>query len=183
MEVALPTPAVDVSSVSASERRTLERNIGAFRSELHGRARVLCRPPLDPDDLVQDVLERALRSAAQIREGAKLRAWLFTILTNTFIDRVRQLRSQPPVEPADDALPEAVDERPDWTKLTAEQLLAAVAQLPDDTREVYRLHALDGRDYIWIAAHLDIPKSTVGTRLLRARKQLRELLAKAGRAT
>lgn len=165
------------------ERERLLRAIGGFRHELHVRARALCRPPLDADDLVQDVLERALRSRAQLREAAQLRAWLFAILGNTFIDRIRHLRTVPASEPVDDALPTPEpDARPCWAELSAEQLRAAVARLPDDTREVYRLHALDGRDYIWIAEHLGIPKATVGTRLLRARKQLRALLARTGDA-
>jgi len=157
--------------------------IGELRPELAARARALCRPPLDPEDLVQDVLERALRGAVALRDGARLRSWLFTILTHTFIDRLRQLRAQPRPEDVDAAeLPAAVaTEGPDWAALTGDHLRAAVARLPRELREVYTLHALEGRDYIAIAAQLRIAKATVGTRLLRARKQLRALLAEDSR--
>jgi RNA polymerase sigma-70 factor, ECF subfamily len=153
--------------------------IGELRPELAARARALCRPPLDPDDLVQDVLERALRGSVRLRDGARLRSWLFAILTNTFIDRLRKLRSQPPVEDVDSSeLPATdADERADWAALTGDHLRAAVDRLPAELREVYTLHALEGRDYIAIAAQLGIAKATVGTRLLRARMQLRALLA------
>lgn len=157
--------------------------IGELRPELAARARALCRPPLDPDDLVQDVLERALRGSVGLRDGARLRSWLFAILTNTFIDRLRQLRAQPRPEDVDAAELAAAEDaaHPDWAALTGDHLRAAVARLPDELREVYTLHALEGRDYNAIAGQLGIAKATVGTRLLRARKQLRALLAEAPR--
>jgi RNA polymerase sigma-70 factor, ECF subfamily len=158
--------------------------IGELRPELAARARALCRPPLDPDDLVQDVLERALRGSVGLRDGARLRSWLFTILTNTFIDRLRQLRAQPHPEDVDAAELAAdgdTEHDPDWAALTGDHLRDAVARLPDELREVYTLHALEGRDYLAIAAQLGIAKATVGTRLLRARKQLRALLAETTR--
>ena len=60
-------------------------------------------------------------------------------------------------------------------RLDSGDLEGAVAKLDPEFRDIYRLHALEGRSYAEIAAQLDLPQNTVGTRLLRARKKLREL--------
>jgi RNA polymerase sigma-70 factor (ECF subfamily) len=166
---AIPVPAPDPA---------LEREIAAHRDALYARARQLCRGSIDADDLVQDVLERALRGSAGLRDPARVRAWLFTILTRSFIDRIRHQRALPQHEVLDDAGAAAppADERPAWQRLTADQLRVAVERLPVELRDTYRLHALDGRDYDDIARAQGIPKATVGTRLLRARKRLRAIL-------
>ena len=71
------------------------------------------------------------------------------------------------------------DEDPAWAHLSTDDVRAAIASLPDDVRDTYRLFALDGRDYVAIAALQNIPKATVGTRIMRARRKLRELLQAA----
>jgi RNA polymerase sigma-70 factor (ECF subfamily) len=173
------TLALPLLVATVDERPAFAALVAEHRGELLGKARQLTRGRIDAEDLVQDALERAFRRYDSLREGSRARAWLFTILTHTFIDRVRRLGSEPASDSIDDvplAAPPPTP-RPAWEALSAAQLHDAVARLPTELSEVYRLHAFDGLDYNQLADRLALPKSTVGTRLLRARKQLRALLA------
>ena len=145
---------------------------------LRARAVQMCRGVGDPDDVVQDALVRAFRARDQMKEPGRARGWLLTIVTNTFLDAVRRRRVRPgEVELAiDPPAPVASAEAP-WERLDLDDVRAAVAALPDDVRDTYRMFALDGHDYAAIAHALGVPKATVGTRIMRARKRLRELLA------
>jgi RNA polymerase sigma-70 factor (ECF subfamily) len=161
-----------------------EQLVAQHRSVLEKRARQLCRRHFDPDDLLQDALFRALQRYGSLRKPETARSWLISILSRTFFDLTRQRSSQPPREPLDEVdIPDMPPEpEPIWSSITGDQLRAAVERLPADLRDCYRMHALEGHDYSHIAATLKIPIGTVGTRLLRARKKLRELLlAKIGR--
>ncbi|MEZ4399372.1 MAG: RNA polymerase sigma factor [Kofleriaceae bacterium] len=160
----------------ASQRR-FEALVAEHLPALRARAAQLCRGCGDPDDVVQDALVRAFRSRDQMRDAGKARGWLLTIVTNTFLDTVRRRKARPSevemtVEPA--APP--VDDAAPWAQLGVDDVRAAVAELPDDVRDTYRMFALENRDYATIAEQLRVPKATVGTRILRARKRLREIL-------
>ncbi|PTL81450.1 RNA polymerase sigma factor [Vitiosangium sp. GDMCC 1.1324] len=142
----------------------------------------LCGNATDAHDLVQDTYERGLRNLAHFRPGSDVRAWLLTILKNRFFDRYRtrthERYSDTPVEElADRIAAPAADVAPDWASISPEQLLAALEKLPEEFRVTYRLHDIEGRSYNEIAEQLGIPKATVGTRLVRARRKLRELLS------
>jgi RNA polymerase sigma-70 factor (ECF subfamily) len=110
-----------------------------------------------------------------------VRAWLFAILNNLFIDkcrsRIRERRADVSAEDVQErvAAPEP-DAQPAWATISPEQLREALDKIPEEFRLVYQLHALEGRSYIEIAERLGIPKATVGTRLIRARRRLKELL-------
>lgn len=140
----------------------------------------LCRNPSDAQDLVQDTLERALRSFQSLPAGANLRAWLIAILRNRFIDSCRKHSKEAPHPDASEiaeVTPAQVPEpEPRWASITPEQVKAALSQLPEEFRAVYTLHAIERKAYSEIAARLGIPKATVGTRLLRARQKLKALL-------
>lgn len=141
-------------------------------------ARGLCRDDAKVDDLVQDVLERALRSVDAIDLERNPRGWMVTILHNLHIDRCRQQARQGLHISCDGvaiATPEAAAE-PVWSSLTAEDVERAAKQIPAELREVYVMFAFEGRSYVEISAALGIPKATVGTRVLRARAHLRKLL-------
>jgi len=140
-------------------------------------ARGLCRDPAAADDLVQDTLERALRSIDTLDLEHNPRSWLVAILYNLHIDRCRQRARAQPHVPCDD-LPLAAPEPdvPRWTTLTADDVLRAAQRLPDELRAVYLLFAFERRSYLEISMALRIPKSTVGTRVLRARAHLKRLL-------
>jgi RNA polymerase sigma-70 factor (ECF subfamily) len=143
----------------------------------------LCRDRAEANDLVQDTFERALRRFEALAPETNVRAWLFTILQNGFIDRCRRKNVAPRFEPVDDEAvaapaPESAG-APAWARITAEQLGAAIDSLDDDFRVVYRMHAIESRSYQEIAGALGIPQNTVGTRLARARRKLRDILARA----
>jgi len=128
------------------------------------------------DDLVQDTLERALIKLHLWQPGSDLRAWLFTLMHNVFIN---QLRAQPARLTAgldDEAAQVAV--RPtqtDW--LEVRDLQAALLRLPEEQRAVLLLVGLEQMTYEETAGVLGIPVGTVMSRLSRARERLRGLLA------
>ena len=135
----------------------------------------LCRDSSDARDLVQDTFERAFRAWSRLPADANVRAWLLTILHRLYIDRCRRSRR------AAAATAELVELHPTvappgWTGVNADRLAQAVASLDDEFRRAFELHALHGCSYKEIAVELGIPVATVGTRLLRARRKLRELL-------
>ncbi len=143
------------------------------------RAARMCRRDADADDVVQDALLRAFRSRDGLRSPERAGGWLLTIVSSTFIDSVRRRRARPAevelaVEPAAPD-PEAAVEQP-WAHVSLDDVRAAVAALPDDVRDTYRMFALEGQDYTAIAAAQGIPRATVGTRIHRARRHLRALL-------
>ncbi len=139
-------------------------------------ARALTGERARADDLVQDTLERALIKLHLWQPGSDLRAWLFTLMHNVFIN---QLRSQPARFTTgldDEAAQVAV--RPtqtDW--LEVRDLQVALLRLPEDQREVLLLVGLEQMTYEETAGVLEIPVGTVMSRLSRARERLRGLLA------
>lgn len=151
------------------------RDFIQFIPRLRRYARALTGDRTRADDLVQDTLERALIKFHLWQPGSNLRAWLFTIMHNIFIN---QLRAQPAgmTDGLDDeAAPMAV--RPtqsDW--LEVRDLQAALLRLPDEQREVLLLVGLEQMTYEETSGVLGIPMGTVMSRLSRARGRLRTLL-------
>ena len=142
----------------------------------------LCRDTTDARDLVQDTLERALVGYGRRQPGSLVRPWLMAILRNRFIDSCRRragmkLSLGVGVEVTEEiiCIPEP-DPEPGWAGVTKAQVQEAVDSLSEEFRVVYQMHATDGRSYQEIAGQLGIAKATVGTRLLRARRKLRDAL-------
>lgn len=169
----LPSPTFD--------RGWYDRFVREHESALYGTALRLCGNATDAKDLVQDTLERGWNNRERYKAGTDGRAWLLTILRHLFVDRCRSRNR----ERLADVSAEEVEERvaapeaealPTWASITPEQLREALEKIPEEFRLVYQLHALEGRSYIEIAERLSIPKATVGTRLIRARRRLKELL-------
>ena len=152
----------------------------AHEPSLRAVALRLCRSQSDAHDLVQDCLERGLRGWQKLPPDSNVRAWLLSILRNRFIDACRRGSRDKAEDDSVDAEnlpgPQAPEAEPEWAKITSLQLRDAVERLPQDFRVVYELHALEGRSYVEISERLRIPKATVGTRLIRARRKLRDLL-------
>ena len=148
------------------------------REVLKGVAMRLCGNAEDANDLMQDTFERALRVASdEIPDNA--RAWLITVMHNLFCDQLRRQTRRPPTVPMQeetDAPQPEPEVEPEWASISPAQLEAALAQLDPRFREVYELHCLKGASYDEIAHSLKITKTTVGTRLARARQKVRELL-------
>ncbi|MEK7876074.1 MAG: RNA polymerase sigma factor [Pseudomonadota bacterium] len=139
-------------------------------------ARALTGERSRADDLVQDTLERALIKLHLWRPGSDMRAWLFTLMHNVFINQLRVQSARSTVELDDEAAQVAV--RPTQTDgLEVRDLQAALLRLPEEQREVLLLVGLDQMTYEETAGVLEIPVGTVMSRLSRARERLRGLLA------
>ena len=165
-------------SVTVVERAFAEA-VREHEALLVGLARRLCGNHADAADLVHDTYERALRGWARYADRGNLRSWMVAILNNLFIDRCRKTRRTPRTETLDDlelAAPEP-SPPPAWANVTDQQLEAALATIGIEFRRCYELHML-GRSYDEIAAELKIAKATVGTRLIRARRKLRDALVR-----
>ncbi len=147
------------------------------------RGRRLVGNDADARDLVQETLERALRTFHGFRPGTAVWAWLRTIMNSVWIDgwRRRQAAAKIYHLPSIDLLAAAEPEPEEGTGLDEEileRLPAAIAQLPPIFRQVLELRLQANRSYGEIAECLGIPSRTVGTRILRARRQLRAILEK-----
>jgi RNA polymerase sigma-70 factor, ECF subfamily len=139
----------------------------------------LCGNPADARDLVQDTFERAMRQGIPT-DVRNPRTWLATVMHNLFIDRCRSAKRRPHPESLEDdpgiAQIEPEGPEPAWSQITIDDIRSALEELDATYREVYVLHAFERWSYERIAEHLSIQRITVGTRLNRARKRLREVL-------
>lgn len=153
-----------------------EDEIEALIPNLRRFARSLCRDVHLADDLVQDTLERALSRLFQWRRGTNLRAWLFTIMRNLYLNG-RTRRYAPATTLSAESwetrlvqLPEQVD------RAAALDLVRELGKMPVEQREVILLVGLEGLKYDEAASVLGIPKGTVMSRLSRGREELRRRL-------
>lgn len=140
-------------------------------------ARAMVRNRDDADDLVQDVLERAIAAWARRRPTASLRSWLFTILHNLALDHFRRIARRGTTQPLEDT-PEFQFRTPARQEEAIEQarVLGLVARLPDEQRSVLLLVAVEELSYAEVAVILDVPQGTVMSRLSRARERLRRMM-------
>ena len=158
-----------------------------YVDSLYGTALRLTRRPADAEDLVQDTYLKAFRSASQFQRGTNLKAWLFTILHNTFRNMLRHDGRNPV-----DVDSEYVDQAPAYgaTEHSPEELLtratldadlqAALDALPDAFRQAVWLRDVEELSYAEIAQVLAVPIGTVMSRISRGRRALYDRL-QAGR--
>jgi len=154
--------------------------------QLYGAAMRLTRNPADAEDLVQQTFMRAYQAFDRFEQGTNLRAWLFKILTNTFISNYRKKQREPKAVSADENEDFSLYDRFVEERLTPEaQLLdslpdeevkAALEQLPEQFRTAVLLADVEGFSYQEIADISDVPIGTVMSRLHRGRKQLQRAL-------
>src|SRR5512134_502819 len=140
-------------------------------------ARALAGERAAADDLVQDTLERAWSKLHLYRRGTDLRAWLFTVMHNVHVNRLRATR---PSDPLEDEMPELAQRATQGDALLVRDLERALAALPVAQREVLLLVALEDLSYEETAQALDIPIGTVMSRLARAREKVRLLMQGKG---
>jgi RNA polymerase sigma-70 factor (ECF subfamily) len=137
-------------------------------------ARALTRDVSQADDLVQDTLERALVKLDLWRPGTDLRAWLFTLMHNLFVNQVRANKLQ---ETDLDAAKDMPVNGGQMDAMTLRDIHTALGRLPMEQREVILLVGLEQFGYAEAARILDVPLGTVMSRLSRGRERLRQLLA------
>jgi RNA polymerase sigma factor (sigma-70 family) len=142
-------------------------------------ARALVGERASADDLVQDTLERAWSKLHLYRHGTDLRAWLFTVMHNVHVNRVRAAR---PTEPLEDEMPELAQRAPQGDALLVRDLDRAIGRLPAEQRAVLLLVTLEEMSYDEVARTLGIPIGTVMSRLSRARDKLRLMMQGQGAA-
>lgn len=168
-------------STSVDERRR------AFEQEalphLDSMYRVALRLTSDPsraEDLVQDAMLKALRSWQQYQPGTNVRAWLLTILRNTFINDYRREKTRGPTVDISEAesfslFEEVGDRDPEgrfFDRIVDDEVLRAIDQLPEEFRETLVLSDVEGLPYQEIGRITGVPVGTVKSRLFRARKAL-----------
>jgi RNA polymerase sigma-70 factor (ECF subfamily) len=180
------SPAEDHGSAGSDE--AFAREALTYVDSLYGTALRLTRRPADAEDLVQDTYLKAFRSASQFQRGTNLKAWLFTILHNTFRNMLRHAGRNPvevdsefveqaPAHAATDHSPEEL-----LTRATLDaDLQAALDALPDAFRQAVWLRDVEELSYAEIAQVLDVPIGTVMSRISRGRRALFERL-QAGRS-
>lgn len=156
--------------------------LGAHREALYKTAVRLCGSPADAEDLVHEVMLRALQHEDKFAHDTNIGAWLTRILTNTFIDHCRKMKNRRSSQLDDNLASPAPDntEPPPWANITNEQFIQAIDQLQEPYRGTYRLHAIDKLSYIDIAKRLAVSMKTVGSRMNRARLRLKALLSSGG---
>ena len=148
---------------------------------LYGYAMTLTRDTTEAEDLVQETYLRATSAVNQPPGNGNLKAWLFVIMRNAWLNQIRHRQSGPRFvelemdDKADDARgnPHVVYLR----KLEREQVREAIQKLPEAYREIVVLRDIEGFTYQEIAMVLDCPAGTVMSRLGRARARLRASLA------
>ena len=139
-------------------------------------ARALTRDPSAADDLVQDCLARALAKSHLWQEGTDLRAWLFTILHNQYVNQVRRSVREGAAVAVSETEPSLTHAADQGKRLELRDLDRALAKLPDEQRTVILLVGLEGMRYEAVADIIGVPVGTVRSRLSRGREALRRLM-------
>jgi RNA polymerase sigma-70 factor (ECF subfamily) len=173
----------------AALRDRFERDVLPLLPSLYGAAMRLTRNPTDAEDLVQETYLRAFRGFGGFKEGTNLKAWLYRILTNSFINTYRKKQREPQTVSG----PDDVDE---WylydrlggrhVEVSAENevldripdadVKAALESLSENFRLAVLLADVEGFSYKEIAEIMDVPIGTVMSRLHRGRKALEKAL-------
>ena len=161
----------------------LRREIESSRDMLFRMAYAWCHDASLAEDLAQASVEKALRATGQLRDPAKLKAWLLQILANCLRDHHREARDFVDIDSVADVVA-ATGATPEDARASAElvgRVRSAVAALPLGQRQVVTLVDLEECSYTQAAEVLDIPIGTVMSRLCRARRALREALEPVAR--
>lgn len=154
----------------------IHRSIEAEIPRLRRYARALVRDVAAADDLVQDCLARALGKLHLWQEGTDLRAWLFTILHNQYVNQVRRTVREGAAVGLSETEPLLTRAPHQGKRLELRDLERAIGKLPEEQRSVILLVGLEGMRYEEVAEVLGVPVGTVRSRLSRGREALRRLM-------
>jgi RNA polymerase sigma-70 factor, ECF subfamily len=152
------------------------QSIEAEIPRLRRYARALARDVAAADDLVQDCLARALGKLHLWQEGTDLRAWLFTILHNQYVNQVRRAVREGVAVELSETEPLLTRAPHQGNRLEMRDLERAIAKLPEEQRSAILLVGLEGMRYEEVAEVLGVPVGTVRSRLSRGREALRRLM-------
>jgi RNA polymerase sigma-70 factor (ECF subfamily) len=171
-------------------RAEFEALLEPHRRQIFNSALRLTRNQDDAEDLAQDVIVRAYTAFHQFQRGTNFKAWLFRILTNTYINEYRRRMRAPSMVALEDvsfetelevsleqADPSTLPEEAVLSKVFDEEVETALKELPEEFRVVVILSDLQEFSYQEISRMLKIPIGTVRSRLFRGRRQLRDKLA------
>ncbi|MHB1598835.1 MAG: sigma-70 family RNA polymerase sigma factor [Acidimicrobiales bacterium] len=167
-----------------------------YMPSLYSAAMRMTRNPSDAEDLVQETYLKAYRAFGSFQEGTNLKAWLYKILTNTFINAYRARKRRPEESDVEDVEDlylyhrlgtgasssigrSAEDEALD--RFTDDEIKAAIESLPESFRMAVLLADVEGFSYKEIAEIMEVPIGTVMSRLHRGRRALQKALAEYGR--
>jgi RNA polymerase sigma-70 factor (ECF subfamily) len=174
-------------ATEARDRVRFEEEALGLSDQVYRVARHLANSREEADDLVQETYARAFRSWRSYTPGTNLRAWLLRILTNLNIDRGRRSQRAPQTQPLEandyylyDKLAETegvTDEERVVERLSQDDIVSALAEVPHDFRDVIVLVDIGDFSYQDAAQILDIPIGTVMSRLHRGRRVLKRELA------
>jgi RNA polymerase sigma-70 factor (ECF subfamily) len=167
-----------------AKRSAFEREAIPHLDTLYRVALRFTADPAKAQDLVQDTMFKAFRSWHRYQPGTNVRAWLLTILRNTFINEYRREKQRGPTVDIETAetfslFNEVQEEDPEgrfFDKIVDDEVLRAIDALPDEFRETLVLSDLEGMTYQEIADVTGVPVGTVKSRLFRARRALQKRL-------
>jgi RNA polymerase sigma-70 factor (ECF subfamily) len=173
-----------MSENATPKRDEFEREALVHLDTLYNVGLRLTGDPADAEDLVQDAVTKAYRAWDSYEVGTNCRAWLITILRNTFINQYRK-RSRRPTPVEFDAVEDfsvfenVQDEDPEgsfFDSIVDDEVKRAIQDLPEEFRTPVVLSDIEGLSYAEIAGILDVPVGTVKSRLFRGRRRLQRRL-------
>lgn len=177
-------------NLTDDDKKRFQEDALPLLDSLYAGALRMTRNPSDAEDLVQETMLRAYRSFDRFEAGTNLKAWLFRIMTNAYINTYRKRQREPQKvsqdEVADfDLYQQLKDHDPQWEatpenivldSLVDSDIIRAIDELPEQFRLAVVLSDIEGFSYAEMAEIMDVPMGTVMSRLHRGRKALQKRL-------